>query len=192
MGGRRFVTIGGSSAAGGACTADSQGNTRELLAEADFALYRAKDLGQDRLAMFDKNLRTTAVERLVTEGMLRHALSDGRVVVEYQPIVDIRSGQPLGAESLVRIRDRDHGLRLPGSFLGVAEGTGMLVATDEVVLADVLTQAASWRAHLGDEFGGVAINVTARHLARLRFPPAGPPLVESQRRTPRRPVHRGR
>ena len=154
---------------GVACTADSQRNAGELLAEADLALYRAKDLGRDRVAMFDEELRTTAVDRLVTERMLRHALHDGRVVVEYQPMVDITSGHPVGAEALVRIRDLEHGLRLPASFLGVAEETGLLVAIDEVVLADAVKQASAWRARLGAEFAGVAINVTARHLADSEF-----------------------
>ncbi|MGA3218892.1 MAG: EAL domain-containing protein [Acidimicrobiales bacterium] len=154
---------------GVACTADSQRNLGELLAEADLALYRAKDLGRDRAAIFDEELRTTAVDRLVTERMVRHALDDGRVVVEYQPMVDIMSGHPVGAEALVRIRDLDHGLRLPGSFLGVAEETGLLVTIDKVVLNDAVKQASTWRARLGPGFGGVAINVTARHLADSEF-----------------------
>lgn len=154
---------------GVACTADSQRNAGELLAEADLALYRAKDLGRDRVATFDEELRTTAVDRMVTERMLRHALDDGRVVVEYQPMVDINSGCPVGAEALVRIRDLEHGLLLPSSFLSVAEESGLLIAIDEVVMADALKQAAAWRGRLGAEFAGVAINVTARHLADSNF-----------------------
>ena len=76
---------------GVACTADSQRNAGELLVEADLALHRAKDLGRDRVAIFDEELRATAVDRLVTERMLRHALHDGRIVVEYQPIVNPES-----------------------------------------------------------------------------------------------------
>ncbi len=154
---------------GVACTADSQRNAGELLAEADLALYRAKGQGRDRVAMFDEELRTTAVDRLVTERMVRRALGDGRVVVEYQPMVEITSGHPIGAEALVRIRDLEHGLRLPGSFLDVAEESGLLVAIDEVVLADAVKQASTWRARLGPDFVGVAINVTARHLADSEF-----------------------
>jgi diguanylate cyclase (GGDEF)-like protein/PAS domain S-box-containing protein len=154
---------------GVACTADSQRTAGELLAEANLALYRAKDQGRDRVAMFDEELRTTAIDRLVTERMLRRALHDGRVVVEYQPMVELTSGRPVGAEALVRIRDLEHGLRLPGSFLGVAEESGLLVAIDEVVLADAVKQAATWRARLGPEFTGVAINVTALHLADSEF-----------------------
>jgi diguanylate cyclase (GGDEF)-like protein/PAS domain S-box-containing protein len=172
--GRRPFTLNGEEfsctmSIGVACTADSQRNLGELLAEADLALYRAKDLGRDRVAMFDEELRTTVVDRLVTERMLRHALDDGRVVVEYQPMVDITNGHPVGAEALVRIRDLQHGLRLPSSFLGVAEETGLLVTIDKVVLNDAVKQASAWRARLGPEFAGVAINVTARHLADSEF-----------------------
>jgi diguanylate cyclase (GGDEF)-like protein/PAS domain S-box-containing protein len=155
---------------GVACTADGQRNAEELLAEADLALYRAKDKGRDRVAMFDEELRTTAVDRLVTERMLRRALDEKRIVVEYQPIVDLRTERPVNAEALVRIRDPEHGLRLPASFLGVAEETGLLVPIDEVVLADAVKQVAAWRAGFGGtEFAGVAVNVTARHLADSRF-----------------------
>ena len=69
----------------------------------------------------------------------------GRIVVEYQPIVDIRTGYPVGAEALVRIRDLKQRLMLPGLFLEVAEETGLLIKIDEVVLADaVKLPPAAW------------------------------------------------
>jgi diguanylate cyclase (GGDEF)-like protein/PAS domain S-box-containing protein len=154
---------------GVACTADGQRNAVELLAEADFALYRAKERGRDRVAVFDEDLRTTAVDRLVTERMVRRALEEERIVVEYQPVVDMKSGHPIGAEALVRIHDPDDGLRPPASFLGVAGETGLLIAIDEVVLADAVKQASTWRARLGARFGGVSINLTSRHLADSEF-----------------------
>jgi EAL domain-containing protein (putative c-di-GMP-specific phosphodiesterase class I) len=154
---------------GVACTADYQHNAEVLLSEADLALYRAKDRGRDQVAVFDEELRTTAVSRLATERMVRRALDEGRIVVEYQPIVDIKTGRPVGAEALVRIRDLEQRLMLPGSFLEVAEETGLLIRIDEVVLADAVKQAAAWRARLGSKFAGVAINVTARHLADSEF-----------------------
>ena len=153
-----------------ACTADSRRNAEDLLSEADLALYRAKDRGRDRAEVFDEELRTTAVGRLVTERMVRRAIDEGRIVVEYQPVVDLRTGRPVSAEALVRIRDREDRLWPPSSFLEVAEETGLLVTIDEQVLADAVKQAAGWRARLTSAgFAGVAVNVTARHLADSGF-----------------------
>jgi diguanylate cyclase (GGDEF)-like protein/PAS domain S-box-containing protein len=156
-----------------ACTADSQRAAEELLQEADLALYRAKDRGRDRAEVFDDELRTRAVGRLVTERMLRRALDEQRLVVEYQPVVDLRSGHAVGAEALVRIRDPEGGLLRPESFLEVAEETGLLIAMDEQVLVDAVKEARGWHTRLaGTEFAEIAINVTARHLADVGFPDA--------------------
>ena len=153
-----------------ACTADSERAAEELLYEADLALWRAKGRGRDRAEIFDEELRTQAVGRLGTERMLRRAIDDGRIVIEYQPIIDLRSARAVGAEALVRIRDTDDTLHLPSSFLEVAEETGILITLDDLVLADAVSQAARWRARLTEaEFAGVAINVTARHLADAGF-----------------------
>lgn len=153
-----------------ASTTDSRRRAEELLREADLALYRAKDLGRDRAEVFDDELRTKAVGRLVTERMLRRAIDGGLLAVEYQLIVDIPSGRPVGAEALVRIHDPEQGLMQPESFLEVAEETGLLTAIDAHVLTEVVKQASAWRAGLADsDFTEVAVNVTARHLADARF-----------------------
>lgn len=153
-----------------ACTADSHGSADDLLRDADLALYRAKDRGRDRREVFDEDLRTKAVGRLVTERMLRGAIREQRFVVEYQPIVDLRVGRLVGVEALIRIRDRDHGLLLPGTFLAVAEETGLLIDIDELVLADAVKSAAVWhRRFPGTGFSEAAINVSARHLADAGF-----------------------
>jgi predicted signal transduction protein with EAL and GGDEF domain len=154
-----------------ACTADSQRAAEDLLQEADLALYRAKDNGRDRAEVFDEELRTKAVSRVVTERMLRRALQEERLVVEYQPIVDLRTGQAVGAEALVRIREPEGHLLRPHAFIEVAEETGLLIDMDEQVLADAVREARRWQARLaGTEFAEVAVNVTARHLADARFP----------------------
>ncbi len=156
---------------GVACTTDSQRSAHDLLSESDMALYRAKDGGRNRAELFDEILRTKAVGRLVTERMLRSAISEDRVVVEYQPVVDLRSTAVVSVEALVRIRDSTGTIRLPDTFLQVAEETGLLITLDSRVLADAMIQAAGWVSRLGPSaFEGVAINVTARHLADAAFP----------------------
>jgi diguanylate cyclase (GGDEF)-like protein/PAS domain S-box-containing protein len=153
-----------------AWTADAERAGEELLREADLALYKAKDRGRGRAEVFRENLRTTAFSRLITERMLRQALDEDRVVVEYQPIIDLESDQPVGAEALLRIRDPELGLLHPPSFLEVAEEIGLLKEIDELVLRDAVEQTGTWRVSFADsEFSEVAINVTARHLAEIQF-----------------------
>jgi diguanylate cyclase (GGDEF)-like protein len=163
-----------------ACTADSQRSPQELLQEADLALYRAKDLGRDRAEVFDEDLRTKAIGRLVTERMLRRAMQEQRILVEYQPIIDLHTGLGVGAEALVRIDDAERGVLQPEAFLEVAEETGLLIAIDELVLADAVDQSAAWRARLGGTaVVEVAINVTARHLADAKFAKSVIELLDS-------------
>ncbi|HXQ44263.1 MAG TPA: EAL domain-containing protein [Acidimicrobiales bacterium] len=156
---------------GVAFTSDSQRAAEDLLREADLALYRAKDRGRDRAEVFDEELQTKAVGRLVTERMLRRALDANGLVVQYQPIIDLGTGGAVGSEALVRMRDpTTEGLLHPDSFLEVAEESGLLIAMDEQVLADAIKQISGWRVRLaGTEFVEVAINVTARHLADVGF-----------------------
>jgi diguanylate cyclase (GGDEF)-like protein/PAS domain S-box-containing protein len=156
-----------------AWTADSQRNSDELLREADLALYRAKDRGRDRSELFDEELRINAIHRMETERTLRRSITEHRLVVEYQPVIDLRAGRYVGAEALVRIDDPDRGLLKPESFLAVAQETGLLIVIDEHVLADAVTQARAWHDRFPDAgFSDVAINVTARHLADPHFPAA--------------------
>ena len=123
--------------------------------------------------VFDEELRTRAVGRMGTERMLLRALDEERIVVEYQPILDLRTGLLTGAEALVRIRDPEDGLLQPDAFLDVAEETGLLIALDEQVMADAVQRASDWQARFaGESLCEVAINVTARHLADARFPRA--------------------
>lgn len=152
-------------------TADSRSSAEGLLQEADLALYRAKDRGRDRSEVFDEDLRTLAVGRLGTERMLRRAIEERRLRLEYQPIVELRTGRTVAAEALVRVWDPDGpGLIPAGSFIEVAEETGLLATIDGWVLSAAVEQAQRWSGLLASTaFTAVSINLTARHLADSGF-----------------------
>lgn len=149
---------------GVAWTADGHRGASELLHEADLALYRAKKGGRDRVEAFDDELRLNTDSRAAVEQLLRGAITDGRVVIEYQPIIDLRDNRMVGAEALVRIRAEDTHLLLPESFLDVAEEAGLLTELDERVLVDAVRRARTWQS-VGMSPANVAVNLTARHLA---------------------------
>lgn len=150
----------------GVAVADRRERTLDqLLGEAELALYRAKDAGRDRAALYDEALRARAVERLAAERRLRRAIDTGRLVVHYQPIVCLRTGRIAGAEALVRIDDPAHGLVPPAGFIDVAEDTGLVADIDGWVAEQAVAQAAAWPWLTG---GGAAItiNASARSLDR--------------------------
>jgi diguanylate cyclase (GGDEF)-like protein/PAS domain S-box-containing protein len=160
----------GSVSVGMSATADSQYGGEELVREANLALYRAKDLGRNRCEIFNEDLRIRAIGRLGTERMLRSAIAEQRIVVEYQPIIELVGGRVVSAEALVRIRDAQESLLLPGSFLDVAIETGLLPGVDRLVWDQALGQTAEWNSRLGGSgFSGVAINVTPDHLEDPAF-----------------------
>ena len=168
IGDEQFVCT---TSAGIAVTTDTGHSAEGLLQEADLALYRAKDRGRDRADVFDEDLRTSAVGRLGTERMLRRAIDEGRLRVNYQPIIDLNTGGTVAAEALVRVWDPNAPeLITADAFIEVAEETGLLATIDDWVLGQVIDQAATWRDEFPDSaFGDIAINVTARHLADAGF-----------------------
>jgi EAL domain-containing protein (putative c-di-GMP-specific phosphodiesterase class I) len=155
--------------AGIATTIDSTHSGQGLLQEAALALYRAKDRGRNRAEVFDEELQATAIGRLGTERMVRQAIQDDGLRVHYQPIIDLKTGQVVAAEALVRIQGPDQ-LIMPDTFIDVAEESGLLVDIDEWVLLRAVEQAAVWHRDLApDHFGGIAINITGRHLSDSHF-----------------------
>jgi diguanylate cyclase (GGDEF)-like protein/PAS domain S-box-containing protein len=140
---------------------------RELLREADTAMYRAKERGKDRVEVFDDALRVRAVERLQVEQQVRTALADGGLVVHYQPIVDVATGRVVAAEALARI-EVDGELLHPDDFLAIAEDSGLVAPLGALVLRHAVATAAAVRAR-HPWFRGVSVNVAARQFDAAGF-----------------------
>ena len=151
---------------GVAVTSQPDSVPTDLLREADMAMYRAKDRGRNRHEVFGATLQVRAIERLGTERVLRRALADERLVVEYQPIVELAGGATVQAEALLRIDDVEHGRLKPEHFLAVAAETGLLPIMDEWVRANAMRALVNWRADANaSQIQRMAVNLTARELS---------------------------
>jgi diguanylate cyclase (GGDEF)-like protein len=144
-----------------------------LLRDADVAMYVAKARGKGRIELFTPAMRDTVVRRHRIEDLLRTAVEEERLVVHYQPVVDLQSGQFLGAEALLRLRDDDGELVSPLDFVPIAEETGVIVGIGAWVLGEACRQAARWQEIRpdGPPFE-VAVNVSTRQLQDRGLPRA--------------------
>jgi len=143
-------------------------NADALLRNADTAMYRAKEQGGNSVEFFTAEMQQSAEQRLQIEAGLRHALDHGELLLEFQPIVDIRSGRIASAEALVRWRHPERGLVPPAQFIPVAEETGLIVPLGEWVLRETCAQVRRWRA-LGLDPVPVAVNLSARQFRDARL-----------------------
>ncbi|MDX6581003.1 MAG: hypothetical protein QOI10_187 [Solirubrobacterales bacterium] len=126
--------IGVTASIGVACFAEDTSSGDELLADADHAMYRAKDSGRDRAVTVSASERENRGEtRLGWEHRIREALERGLFVAHCQPILDLRTDRVSQYELLLRMADGEK-LVPPGAFLGVAERLGLIHAIDRWVV----------------------------------------------------------
>jgi diguanylate cyclase (GGDEF)-like protein len=138
---------------------------QELLRAADIAMYRAKSSGKNGFAIYDESMDRENVARLQLSEELAAALQRDELVLHYQPILDLETEAIIGVEALVRWRHPTRGLLMPGAFIEVAEGSGLIVELGGWVLRAAACQQAAWQGRgLGHLF--IAVNVSAQQLAR--------------------------
>ena len=125
---------------------DDGGDVETLIRNADIAMYYAKDHGRDNARFFTAEMNALIIERRALEGGLRSALERGEFVLHYQPKVDLRTGEMIGAEALIRWRHPERGLVTPQAFIPVAEESGLIVPIGQWVLREACHQALEWQA----------------------------------------------
>jgi diguanylate cyclase (GGDEF)-like protein/PAS domain S-box-containing protein len=142
-------------------------NADQLLRQADQAMYQAKLAGKNRYYVFDaEHDRSLRGFHESLEG-IRLAMQQNEFVLFYQPKVNMRLGQVVGAEALIRWRHPDKGLLLPAAFLSVIEDHPLAIELGEWVIATALAQMATWRAQGFDL--PVSVNLAARQLQQSDF-----------------------
>ncbi|GAB4189651.1 MAG: hypothetical protein Kow00105_04040 [Phycisphaeraceae bacterium] len=117
----------------------------DVIRDADAAMYQAKAAGKARYCLFDVNMHTQAMRRLRLEQDLRSNSLTDQLIVHYQPIVSLDSGDVSGFESLVRWKHPEFGFIPPDQFIDIAEESGAIIELGEHVLRHACQQLADWR-----------------------------------------------
>jgi len=139
-----------------------------LLKQADIAMYQAKDSGRNTLRFFDPQMQATIQARYNLENELRTAIEQQHFQLHYQLQVD-HSGNPIGAEALVRWQHPIKGMIPPFDFIPVAEENGMIIPIGQWVLETACQQINQWRDDECTKHLIIAVNVSAKQFSQVDF-----------------------
>lgn len=148
-----------SASVGASLYPDHAADAEGLLRAADVALFRAKELGRNRFALYSPELYDAAAQRFRLEQSLRRAVEGGELLLLFQPIVALHSFETTGLEALLRWRRPDGRIAAANEFIPVAEKSGLIHELTGWVLRSATSTAAGWRAQ-GWQRASVAVNVS--------------------------------
>ena len=138
-----------------------------LMRAADIAMYRAKESGGGQHCLFDSDLAAEHQQKVETEKALSESVLRDEFVLAFQPQMSLVTGEIAGAEALLRWKHPRDGLRLPGTFIPVAERTGLIADIGDWVIGEVASTLAQWH---GDGFDGrLGFNISPRQVDRPDF-----------------------
>lgn len=162
--GDRLVNVGAS--VGVAYLDEQIKDANEALRNADTAMYRAKQTGRGRFAVFDQTMHDDVMARLELENQLRRAVVESAFTLNYQPIISMKTGNIQGVETLLRWRDEQGNNVSPSVFIPVIEEIGLIGQVGEWVLENAMrdmTALSSASENARDIYLGV--NVSDRQLS---------------------------
>lgn len=132
-----------------------------LMRNAETAMYKAKEVGRNQFCFYTADMNAEAVAQLEVEAALRRAIEREEFVLFYQPKVNLRTGTIIGAEGLIRWQREGKQVVSPGSFVSLAEKTGLIVPIGTWVIEAACRQLKAWRESGWTELR-LAINVSGR------------------------------
>ena len=136
----------------------------DIIRDADAAMYHAKENGKAQYKIFDKTLHKKALHLLERETDLRKAIQRDEFENHYQPIVDLRTSSLVGFEALIRWNHPQLGLIYPGSFISIAEETGLIVPMTQLIAQRACGDLCHWQDQLQDELKlTMNINLSSKH-----------------------------
>jgi diguanylate cyclase (GGDEF)-like protein len=139
-----------------------------LIKSADTAMYHAKERGRGNFQFFEAAMNLRAVERQSMESELRRALANNEFLLQYQPKVNLDTGNITGVEALIRWQQPHRGLVPPSEFVPIAEDCGLIIPIGRWVMREACTQARAWQ-DAGLPHLRMAVNVCALEFREKGF-----------------------
>jgi diguanylate cyclase (GGDEF)-like protein len=137
----------------------------DILQDADIAMYKAKELGKSRVAIYDRSMRARALKRMRIGTALRRGALEQEFRLHYQPIISVQTGQIAGYEALLRWHTPNQGILTPAQFMDAIDTVGLIYTTDHWALKNACKQTAKWQ----NEFPStlpffVSVNLSAKNI----------------------------
>ena len=163
----------------GICAAPADGrDAKTLFANADIAMYRAKEMGRNNYCFYSSDIHTYTLEKLALEAGLRHALERGEFRIHYQPKIEITTGTITGVEALLRWQHPERGLIAPDKFIPLAEATGLIVPIGLWTLREVCERGKAWQSLDLPRFP-IAVNLSATQFRQQDLVPQLAAILKS-------------
>lgn len=147
---------------GVASTFGSPKHAEDLIRDADSAMHEAKSAGRAETRVYQRDTSVSRKGQLLLESALRRAVEREEMLLHYQPILDLGSGDILGFEALMRWNDPDRGMISPGSFIPLAEDTGLILPLGRWAIFEACRTLAKWRAQGAPDSLRINVNLSAR------------------------------
>lgn len=140
----------------------------ELISNSDIAMYQAKGNGKDGHAFFEKSMLAVSSQKIEIGHSLRMALERGELEMYYQPQVDVKTKEIIGAEALMRWNHPVRGFLTAGEFLPFAEESGFIIAISDWMLESICLDLLEWN-HTGAKPVTLSLNLSPQYLDRGDF-----------------------
>ena len=140
----------------------------DLLRHADIAMYQVKADGKNGYSFYTPKMLDASYQKITLEQSLRRALEQGELEMYYQPQIDVRSGDIVGAEGLMRWNHPERGLLTAGEFLPFAEENGLMIPISDWMLDALCRDLVQWNA-VGGKHLRLSLNLSPQYLDRGDF-----------------------
>jgi diguanylate cyclase (GGDEF)-like protein len=139
--------------------------SEDMLRDADVAMYRAKELGRNRVEIYDRKMQSQVTKRLDTLTALRNAIQSDEFLLYYQPIISLKTGRIVGLEALLRWNSPVRGFLSPDKFMYVSDTAGLVTRIDHWVIENACHQLNEWQGQFsGNQPLCVSVNLSPKQI----------------------------